>query len=165
MAQLEELYNMYFKDVYHFIYSIANDKNIAEDITAETFLKALKSIQSFKGKSDIKTWLFQIAKNSYYSYLRKNKIVVSYDSMPEEKSGIDIGEKLISDEEAMEVQEIIHNLPEPYKEVVSLRIFGELTFKQIGSLFGKNDNWACVTFYRAKEKIKKIMEAKDESNM
>lgn len=65
----------------------------------------------------------------------------------------------------MEVQEIIHNLPEPYKEVVSLRIFGELTFKQIGSLFGKNDNWACVTFYRAKEKIKKIMEAKDESNM
>lgn len=158
MTQLEELYNKYFKDVYHFIYSLSNDKNIAEDVTAETFLKALKAIKSFKGKSDIKTWLFQIAKNSYYSYLRKNKNTKSDALMSEVKSELSLEKNLVSAEKAMELQKIIHNLPEPYKEVFSLRIFGELSFKQIGSLFGKNDNWACVTFYRAKEKIKKAME-------
>ena len=80
MTQLEEIYNNYFKDVYFFIYSLSKDKNIAEDLTSETFIKAIKSIESFKGNCDIKVWLFQIAKNSYYSYRRKHKnlIAVSY---------------------------------------------------------------------------------------
>lgn len=157
MTELEDVYNNYFKDVYFFIYSLSKDKYIAEDITSETFLKAIKSIDGFQGNCDIKTWLFQIAKNSYYSYIRKNKNLVDIDSVPEKKDDIDIEKSVFSSEESMIIHEILHNLSEPYKEVFSLRIFGELSFKQIGSLFGKTDNWACVTFHRARNKIKEEM--------
>lgn len=157
MTELEDVYNNYFKDVYFFIYSLSKDKYIAEDLTSETFLKAIKSIDCFQGNCDIKTWLFQIAKNSYYSYIRKNKNLVDIDSVPEKKDDIDIEKSVFSSEESMIIHEILHNLSEPYKEVFSLRIFGELSFKQIGSLFGKTDNWACVTFHRARNKIKEEM--------
>lgn len=157
MTELEEIYNNYFKDVYFFIYSLSKDKHIAEDLTSETFIKAIKSIESFKGNCDIKVWLFQIAKNSYYSYIRKHKNLIELDSVPEIKDDFDIEKSVISSEESMKIHEILHNLSEPYKEVFSLRVFGELSFRQIGSLFGKTDNWACVTFHRARNKIREEM--------
>jgi len=157
VTELEELYNNYFKDVYLFIYSLSKDKHIAEDLTSETFLKAIKSIDSFKGNCDIKVWLFQIAKNSYYSYVRKDKNLIDIDSVSKKQNYIDIEKLVYSYEESMKIHEILHNLSEPYKEVFSLRVFGELSFKQIGNLFGKTDNWACVTFHRAKNKIKEEM--------
>lgn len=157
MTELEEIYNNYFKDVYFFIYSLSKDKHIAEDLTSETFLKAVKSTESFRGNCDIKVWLFQIAKNSYYSYIRKHKKLVELDSLPEKKDDFDIEKSVFSSEDSMKIHEILHNLSEPYKEVFSLRIFGELNFKQIGSLFGKTDNWACVTFHRARNKIREEM--------
>lgn len=157
MTELEEIYNNYFKDVYFFLYSLSKDKHIAEDLTSETFIKAIKSIESFNGNCDIKVWLFQIAKNSYYSYIRKHKILIELDSVPERKADFDIEKSVFSSEESMKIHEIIHNLSEPYKEVFSLRVFGELSFRQIGSLFGKTDNWACVTFHRARNKIREEM--------
>ncbi|MDR7855193.1 sigma-70 family RNA polymerase sigma factor [Tissierella sp.] len=157
MTEFEEIYNNYFKDVYFFIYSLSKDKYIAEDLTSETFIKAIKSIESFKGKCDIKVWLFQIAKNSYYSYIRKHKNLIELDSMTEKKDEFDIEKSVFSSEESMKIHEILHNLSEPYKEVFTLRVFGELSFKQIGNLFGKTDNWACVTFHRAKNKINEEM--------
>ncbi|SCY77290.1 RNA polymerase sigma factor [Alkaliphilus peptidifermentans] len=157
MAELEEIYNSYFKDVYLFLYSLSKDKHIAEDLTSETFLKAIKSIDSFKGNCDIKVWIFQIAKNTYYSYVRKNKDLVGLDSVPESKDDIDVEKLVYSYEESIKIHEVIHNLSETYKEVFTLRVFGELSFKQIGNLFGKTDNWACVTFHRAKSKIREEM--------
>lgn len=157
MTELEEIYNNYFKDVYFFIYSLSKDKHIAEDLTSETFIKAIKSIESFKGNCDIKVWLFQIAKNSYYSYIRKHKNLIELDSVPEKKDDFDIEKSMFSTEESMKIHEILHSLSEPYKEVFSLRVFGELSFRQIGSLFGKTDNWACVTFHRARNKIREEM--------
>jgi len=157
VTELEEIYNNYFKDVYFFIYSLSKDKHIAEDLTSETFIKAIKSIESFKGNCDIKVWLFQIAKNSYYSYIRKHKNLIELDTVPEIKDDFDIEKSVISSEESMKTHEIRHNLSEPYKEVFSLRVFGELSFRQIGSLFGKTDNWACVTFHRARNKIREEM--------
>ena len=157
MTDLEEIYNKYFKDVYLFLYSLTKDKHIAEDITSETFLKAIKSIDSFKGNCNIRVWLCQIAKNSYISYLRKNKKSVNFDTVPEEKNDIDVEKLVYSSDEAMKLHEILHDLSEPYKEVFSLRVFGELSFKKIGNLFGKTDNWACVTFHRAKNKIREQM--------
>jgi RNA polymerase sigma factor (sigma-70 family) len=157
VTELEEIYNNYFKDVYFFIYSLSKDKHIAEDLTSETFIKAIKSIESFKGNCDIKVWLFQIAKNSYYSYIRKHKNLIELDSVPEKKDDFDIEKLVFSSEESMKIHEILHNLSEPYKEVFSLRVFGELSFRQIGSLFGKTDNWACVTFHRARNKIREEM--------
>lgn len=157
MTELEEIYNKYFKDVYLFVYSLSRDKHIAEDITSDTFLKAIKSIDRFKKNCEIRVWLCQIAKNTYISYLRKNKKTVNFDTVPEEKSDIDVEKYLYSSEEVTKLHEILHNLSEPYKEVFSLRVFGELSFKQIANLFGKTDNWACVTFHRAKNKIREEM--------
>lgn len=158
MAELEEIYKLYFRDVYKFIYGLSRNKTVAEDITSETFLKALKSIDTFKGESDVKVWLFQIAKYTYYSYLRQNKKETSIESIGEIEDKINIERIVFLSEESMNIHKILHQLKEPYKEVFTLRVFGDLSFKQIGEVFRKSDNWACVTFYRAKEKIKEEME-------
>lgn len=155
--ELEEIYALYFKDVYYFVYSLTKNQHLAEDITSETFLKALKSLDSFKGESDIHVWLFQIAKHTYYSHLRKSKKETDLDSIGEIEAETDIEQIVSSREEAMAVHKVLHQLSEPYKEVFTLRLFGELSFKQIAELFGKTDNWACVTFYRAKVKIREEM--------
>lgn len=157
MTEMEEIYKRYFKDVYLFVYSLSKNQHIAEDITSETFLKAIDSLDSFKGKSDIKVWLFQIAKNSYYSYLRKNKHIEQTEKLPKETDDKNIEKKIIDKEESMSVHKILHSLSDPYKEVFTLRMFGELSYKEIGEIFGKTDNWACVTFYRARKKINEEM--------
>ena len=157
MTDFENIYNDYFRDVYLYIKSLSNDEHIAEDITSETFINAMKSIDKFKGNCDIRVWLCQIAKNSYFSYLRKNKKLIYTDKDKEEES-IDIEDSMLLIETSMEIHEVLHNLEEPYKEVFSLRTFGELSFKQIGLLFQKNENWACVTYHRARKKIKNKLE-------
>ncbi|KEZ84818.1 DNA-directed RNA polymerase subunit sigma [Clostridium sulfidigenes] len=158
MTEFEDIYNNYFKDIFLYIYSLSGDRHIAEDITAETFMKAIKSIEKFKGNCDIRVWLYQIAKNCYFSFLRKKKKTVHLDELSEQKDNFNFEQIISSTEESMEIHEILHNLDEPYKEVFSLRVFGELSFKQIACLFGKSDNWACVTYHRARNKIKERME-------
>ncbi len=158
MTEFEDIYNNYFKDIFLYIYSLSGDRHIAEDITAETFMKAIKSIEKFKGNCDIRVWLCQIAKNCYFSFLRKKKKTIHLDELSEQKDIFNFEQIISSTEESMEIHEILHNLDEPYKEVFSLRVFGELSFKQIACLFGKSDNWACVTYHRARNKIKERME-------
>lgn len=158
MTEFEDIYNNYFKDIFLYIYSLSGDRHIAEDITAETFMKAIKSIEKFKGNCDIRVWLCQIAKNCYFSFLRKKKKTVHLDELSEQKDNFNFEQIISSTEESMEIHEILHSLDEPYKEVFSLRVFGELSFKQIACLFGKSDNWACVTYHRARNKIKERME-------
>jgi RNA polymerase sigma-70 factor (ECF subfamily) len=123
-------------------------------------LKAINSLDSFEGKSDIKVWLFQIAKNSYYSYLRKNKRVVPTEEFDKERASTDIERNILDKEESLRIHKILHKLSEPYKEVFTLRMFGELSYKEIGEIFGKTDNWACVTYYRARKKINEKMREK-----
>lgn len=158
MAEFEDTYNLYFKDVYLYIYSLSGDKHIAEDITSETFMKAIQSIDRFKGNCDIRVWLCQIAKNSYFSYLRKIKKFVDIEALPEKADDQDVEQIISSSETSMKIHEVLHNIGEPYKEVFSLRVFGELSVKQIAYLFGKSENWACVTYHRARKKIKERME-------
>lgn len=157
MTKLEEIYERYFKDVYLFVYSLSKDQHVAEDITSVTFLKVMDSLDSFKGESDLKVWIFQIAKNSYYSYLRKNNRAIPTEEFNKETDGTTIEKKILDKSESMRIHKILHQLPEPYKEVFTLRIFGELSYKEIGEVFGKTDNWACVTFYRSKKKINEKM--------
>lgn len=158
MTELESLYRAYFQDVYLYILSLSKDEHIAEDITSEAFIKAIKSIDTFKGDCDIRVWLCQIAKNCYYSYLRKNKKIIYRDEEPEHISEINIEQLIVSKEDSMKIHEILHKLKEPYKEVFSLRVFSELSFREIGNLFGKSENWACVTYHRARKKIQEEME-------
>lgn len=156
--EFEEIYNLYFKEIYLYIKSLSKDENIAEEITQETFFKALKNIESFDGSKDIRAWLFTIAKNTYFSHYKKNKNLVDESFL--EKKSIDIKfiDKLINEEDAFLIHQFIHKMKEPYKEVFYLRVFGELNFKSISEIFGKSESWARVTFYRAKGKIREYLE-------
>ncbi|WP_207942596.1 RNA polymerase sigma-70 factor, ECF subfamily [Enterococcus sp. DIV2402] len=159
MKELEEIYAVYFNDIYRFLYRLCGEEHLAEDLTSETFFKVMQSLDSFKGESDVKTWLFQIAKNTYFSYARKHKIFIDIDEITT-KSSINIEQNLLLQEKSEMIIYAIQQLPEPYKEVFYLRIFAELNFQQIGKLFGKTSNWACVTFHRARKKI--IEEMREE---
>lgn len=158
MTELESLYQMYFRDVFLYVKSLSGDEHIAEDITSETFIKSIKSIDTFKGDCDIRVWLCQIAKNCYFSYLRKNKKIIFTDTLLDHESEINLENLMISKEDSLKIHKILHKLKEPYKEVFSLRVFGELSFKQIGDIFEKTENWACVTYHRARKKIQEEME-------
>ena len=152
MTEFEEVYRHYFRDVYHYALSLTRDEHIAEEITQETFFKALRSIDQFDGRCKIYVWLCQIAKNTYFTQYKR--AVKAQELSPEPKSGGSMEENMENREMAFHIHKILHHLPEPYKEVFSLRAFGELSFKQIGELFGKTESWARVTYHRAKLKIK-----------
>ncbi len=154
MPPFEELYRAYFAEVYRYALALCRHKETAEDVTAETFLKAMRRLGSFRGECDFKVWLFTIAKNTYYSMLRKDA-KLSNEPLQETENGAPSPEDaVLQSAEAMEIHKALHALPEPYKEVFSLRAFGELSFRQIGELFGKTEHWACVTYHRAKEKLR-----------
>lgn len=157
-AEFEKIYQTYFNDVYLFIRNLSGSTQLAEEITSETFFKAIKSIDSFRGDCDVRVWLCQIAKNCYYSYLRKHGKVDTSGELPEKARDFDIDELLFSADASMKIHKILHEMEEPYKEVFSLRVFGELSYKQIAAVFDKTENWACVTYYRAKKRIQERME-------
>ncbi|MEO4055177.1 RNA polymerase sigma factor [Solibacillus sp. CAU 1738] len=156
MKEFESIYNQYFRDVYSFVLSISRNEKIAEEITQETFFKALKSIDNFKGNCKINVWLCQIAKNTYFTYLDKQKRYET-DEIPEEISENSIESIIVNKEDTFRLHKVLHSLEEPYKEVFTLRVFGELSFKEISELFEKTESWARVTFHRAKGKIQDLL--------
>lgn len=159
----EEIYRRYFKEVYLFVRSMCADESLSEEIAQDTFFKALKKIDSFDGRKDIRAWLFTIAKNSYISYLRKYHKNVSLEpDFPLNDNKQTPADRLTDIESAYIIHESLHRLREPYKEVFSLRVFGELDFERIGRLFGKSAGWARVTYYRAKTLIQQDLEENDE---
>ena len=150
----QEVYDLYFQDVYKYALSLCREEQTAEEITQETFFKALKSIGSFRGECRLYVWLCQIAKNTYFHSLQKTG---KQTEEREISDGESLEERLLEQESAFEIHRILHALPEPYKEVFSLRVFGELSFQQIGELFGKTESWARVTYHRARLKIREEM--------
>ena len=155
MAEFQEVYDRYFRDVYKYALSLSRDPDVAEEITQETFFKALKNIDSFRGQCRLYVWLCQIAKNTYLTQLQKQSRASPEVEVP---SGESLEDRLLTRESAFEIHKVLHRLPEPYKEVFSLRVFGELPFSQIGELFGKTESWARVTYHRARMKIKEEMQ-------
>ena len=154
----EHLYKTYFIDVFYYMRGICKDEAICEEVAQETFFKASKKIESFDGKSDIRAWLFTIAKNTYLSILRKNKRNIGFTEENEIPSAEDFADNLDDRDTALRIHRILHTLKEPYKEVFSLRVFGELNYEDIGKLFSKSAGWARVTYYRAKTMILKELE-------
>ena len=160
--EFEKIYKRYFNDVFLFIKRLSKDGSIAEEITSETFFKAMHSIDNFRGETDVRVWLCQIAKNCYFSYLKKQQRIENIDDIDFPDNQDTIEEQIAKQYDAMQIHLLLHNLAEPYKEVFMLRVFGELSFKQIADIFQKTDNWACVTYHRARNKILTQMEDKDE---
>lgn len=161
VTEFENIYRTYFNDVFLYIRRLSGNEHIAEEITSETFYKAMRSIDSFRGDCDIRVWLCQIAKNCYYTYLKKAGQIGSIEDI--ELLNISaqdetVEERLSRQDEAMQIQKILHDVPDPYKEVFMWRVFAELSYKQIGQLFGKSENWACVTYHRARNMIRERLE-------
>lgn len=154
MTEFHDVYKRYFRDVYRYAFSLCKNEALAEEITQETFFKALNSLESFDGKCKVSVWLCQIAKNTYLSLCRKEKHLDHENDTSLMSGDQNIEDRYLSKESAFEIHKILHKLPEPYKEVFSLRAFGELSYQQIAELFGKTETWARVTYHRARLKIK-----------
>ena len=156
--EFEQIYTTYFRDGYLYICKLSNNEHIAEEITSETFFKAMKSIDSFRGDCDIRVWLCQIVKNCYYSYIKKANRTECIDNVEIAEQGVSFEEQLFRHDTAIQIQKILHDVPEPYKEVFMWRVYAELSFKQIGQIFGKSENWACVTYHRTRNMLKEKLE-------
>ena len=158
MTEFESIYRTYFKDVELYLRAICKDEHLAEELTEQVFFQALKNLPKFRGDCDIRTWLCAMGKNCYLSHLRKTKPSEPIEELQIPDPTQAVEERVLDQDQAMTIHRILHRLPEPYKEVFSLRVFGQLSFEDIGSLFGRSANWACVTYHRARQKIKSEME-------
>ncbi len=157
MTEFERIYRAYFTDVELYLRSICKDESLAEELTEQVFFQALKALPKFRGDCDVRTWLCAMGKNCYLTHLRKTRPSENVDELQIPDPGQPIEDRLMDSDQAMQIHRLLHALPEPYKEVFSLRVFGQLSFQDIGSLFGKTANWACVTYHRARQKIRDQM--------
>ena len=141
----------HFNTVYKYLLSITGDEYLAEELTQETLYQGIKSIDSFDGNSKITTWLCGIGKNLFYSYLRNKKDNLSLEEYQEIISkGKSAEDEVILNLSKIEILKIIQKLESPKKDVLYLRLFGDLSYKEIGDIMGKSENWSRVTFHRAK---------------
>ena len=163
MQSFEELFSRYFRQVYGFALSLTRDEAEAEDLAQHTFYKALEKIDSFQGRSDPATWLCSIAKNEYFNRQRRKRELPLETDVPDGSSGDESVEMTVQrSDQAMRIHRHLHTLSEPYREVFMLRVFSELKYGQIASLFGKTESWARVTYYRAKQDLQRRMKEEDD---
>lgn len=153
---MDAAYREYAVMVYKFLLSLCYEEELAEELTQETFYQAVRSVDRYDGSCKVSTWLCQIAKHLWYREMerrkRKSTSELTADMESLEKP---VEEQLTLKEEKMELFRKVHVLDEISKEIVLLRVTGAFSFKEIAELFGKNENWARVTYYRAKQKILK----------
>ena len=156
MENLDEIYRRHAATVYKFLLSLCRDAHTAEELTQETFYQAVRSIDRFDGSCQVSTWLCQIAKHLFYQDLRKKR---REEPLPEEEGALpplpSAESEAIDRDGQLSLLRRIHALPEPGREVVYLRTFGGLSFREIGEVLGRTETWARVTFYRSKEQLKK----------
>ena len=136
--EFEAVYTRYYRVVYAYLISLCRDESLAAELTQETFFKALKAIDRFDGRCPVNVWLCRIAKNALVDAARKASRTAPA--------------------EALRIHRALHRLPDPYREVFWLRVFGELSFAQIAGLFEKTESWARVTYHRARMKLKEALE-------
>ncbi len=168
MNSFKEIYEASAQKVYRFLLRLTGNIDLAEELTSETFYQAFLHIGKFRGECSIDTWLCQIAKNCYYKELKRNK-KLDLEEMEQvlEKQQLENGMEFLIEtgfqsvedrQTALALHKILHTLEEPYREVFSLRVFGELQFKEIAAIFNKSNSWAKMTYYRAKAKLIEKME-------
>ena len=164
---IEKLYRECFTPVYRYTLSLVHDPDMAEDITQETFFRALKKINDYRGEASLKVWLCQIARNLSFDSLKRQSKITALTKHDDDESNdyelpagseSDPEEQLLRKQTAMKIHRILHDLKEPYKEVFQLRTFGDLSFAEIGELFSKSESWARVTYYRSRMMIKEELD-------
>ena len=152
----EKLYEAYYMQVYSYALTLTKNRADAEDVTQTAFYRAMTSKSEYRGEAGEYTWLCSIVKNVFLDRKRKESRERT-DPLPEgdipSDAHVELETALTDSDDAFRIHTVLHTLPEPYKEVFTLRIFGELPYERIGALFGKSENWARVTYHRAKLKI------------
>ena len=160
---MDELYRQYSQIVFYFLYKRCNDPLLAEDLMQETFLKAIESIDSYDENCKISTWLCQIAKHLLYQHWHKSSRIVLEEVVDTLESERNTEQEVIAKIELTDVWDKLQTFPADMRKVVELRVLGDLSFREIGSMLGKSENWARVTFHRAKVRlIKEVSYGKDE---
>ena len=154
MEDLEQVYREHAQTVYKFLLSQCHSEALAEELTQETFYQAVRSIDRFDGTCKISVWLCQIAKHLWFRQLRRQNREVPAEDAAFELPLPSAEEEALARSAHMTLLKEVHSLAEPYREVVYLRAFGGLSFREIGDVLGKSENWARVTFYRGKERLK-----------
>ena len=153
----ERLYEACYMRVFSYAMTITGDRHQAEEITQETFFRAFSKLNSFRGEADEVTWLCAIARNLAVDEKRRQG---RFGELPEEAVAREksVEQAAVERDDSFRVHMALHALEEPYREVFELRVFGELSFTQIGQIFRRTENWARVTFHRARAKLKERME-------
>ncbi len=159
---MEELYKQNSKIVYHFLYSMCKDEGLSEELLQETFLKAFESMDRFDGSCKISTWLCQIARHLLYQHWSKQNRAQMMEMDEMLVSGEDTEKQAINRVELADVWDKVQQMPREVREVVTLRVMSDLSFREIGSILGKSENWARVTFFRAKQQLLKEVRYEDE---
>lgn len=157
---MDAIYKKYCKCVYNFLYKLTNDIELSEELTQETFYTAIKKINTLNKKESIRTWLYQIAKNKWKDYLRKNKkanIDLEENTVENLVANYDIEEDMIAKDNIIEFYKKIHMLDIDTREIIYLKIIRNFTFKEISQILGKNKEWARTKFYRGKLKLKESL--------
>ena len=159
MQTFDGIFKEFSPMVFRFLLSLCGEESLAEELTSETFYQAYLHIGQYRGECKLETWLCQIAKNALYKEQKRQKRM-THQHPPSETAECALLEAMGNKEQALQIHKHLHLLKEPYKEVFMLRIFGELSFKEIADICGKSESWAKVTFYRAKNKLIEEMEGK-----
>ncbi len=152
LTDFEQAYREHFALVKGFLLSLSHNESLAEELTQETFYQAMRHWKEFRQDCSVTTWLCTIAKRLYLNVMRRHA-PVPLDAVGEQTDSRDLEDDLIRSDRQMAAHRLLHDLPEPYREVFTLRTFGDLDHRQIGSLFGKSDSWARVTYYRARQML------------
>ena len=160
MDDMEQIYQAHARTVYKFLLSQCRDADLAEELTQETFYQAVRSIDRFKGDCKVSVWLCQIAKHLWYQHLRRRR---PEEPLPEDGLPAPSAEEdTLARQGHLDLLRRIHGLPPNTREVVYLRAFGGLSFREIGDVLGRTETWARVTFYRGKETLRKGDESHEE---
>lgn len=153
MISMDNVYREYSNMIFRYLLSMTGDENVAEEITQETFYQAVRSADKYDYSCKVFSWLCSIAKNKLYEYWRTHP---KTDELNEDVGTIDSPEiQILSQIGKIEIMKAIHRLSEPTREVMQLRLFSDLSFKEIGEVFNKTENWARVTYYRGKINLRK----------
>lgn len=156
MQDIEKIYDEYFKIIYKYLFCLTHNSDISEDLTQETFCRVVQKIDSYNGNCEMSVWLCQIAKHIWYDYYRKNKRIINVNNsdLLNIQDTNSIENMMILQEDKVALYKKMQKLDESTKEVMYLRLSGELSFKEIGIILNKSETWARVTFYRGKIKLK-----------
>ncbi len=154
--QSEKLYEAHYMRVFSYAMTLAGNRAQAEEITQEAFFRAFARRNEFRGEADDVTWLCAIVKNLFLDEKRREKRRAAMpEELPDPETSVE--QAVVNRDASFRIHLALHALEEPYREVFELRIFGELGFREIGTIFGKTENWARVTYHRAKLRLQERM--------